>query len=65
MVNDMEVYNYFLIIFFININSMILYTLIVFKILILRFTSKWKGRFQGVCEKEMVKGGDVKRVFEK
>jgi hypothetical protein len=40
MVNDMEVYNYFLIIFFININSMILYTLIVFKILILRFTSK-------------------------
>jgi hypothetical protein len=31
MVIEMEVYNYFLIIFFININSMIMYTLIVFK----------------------------------
>jgi len=47
---------------------MILYTLIVFKILILTFTLKWKGRFQGVREKEtkiMVKGGDVEKVFEK
>ncbi len=43
---------------------MILYTLIVFKIWILRFTLKWKGRFQGVCEKEMVKGEDVERVLK-